>query len=307
MSVEGVDYSFAQPSPAGLAAAGKKFAMVYVGPGSAGKHLTPAHRDALFAAGLSIVLLVEGAEGDMLTGYATGRAHAQSAEAGRLALGAPALPLYFAADKDMTSANLPAINAYLQGAASVIGVGRVGTYGEYDVMRWTRDAGTARWSFQTYGWSSGKWYAGNHVEQYRNGQSLAGGTVDLCRAKTDQYGQWTRGGATTIEEDEVTALEGIDRTQLSNSEHMLQALLALTDAGGIGNNAGNNSLVTQNALAVLLKQIATDAAAAAKTKPAVTVDADTLASAFRLALQDPATLAAVAKAVNDDDARRMAS
>jgi Domain of unknown function (DUF1906) len=288
MTIEGVDYAFSSPSPAGLAAAGKRFAMRYVGPGSASKHLTAAERDQIWAAGLSIVLLVEGATGDILAGYATGRAHAQSAESARLALGAPALPLYFAADRDMTAANMPAINAYLLGAASVIGASRVGIYGEYDVMRWTHDAGTAAWFFQTYAWSGGAWYPGNHVQQYKNTVSLAGGTVDLCRALLPNFGQWP--AATTItQEADMTPGE---HELLSALAWRMDALRAGVDKVQGGTYAGEKMwVVTQlNALTTKVDGLAAPAAA----------DVVILAAAFKLALQDPTTLTAMAKAVNDD-------
>ena len=76
---EGVDYSFPpHPSPAGLAAAGKRFAGRYIGPGW-DKHLDAAERDALFANGLDIFLLAEGAADGATGGYNIGVMHAQSA------------------------------------------------------------------------------------------------------------------------------------------------------------------------------------------------------------------------------------
>jgi hypothetical protein len=200
---EGVDYSFAHPSPSSLKTAGKTFALRYIGPGSAGKLLTASERDQLWAQDISIGFLAEGAAGDMLRGAALGKAHAQLAETHRMALGAPALPIYFAADVDMVAGNLPAITAYCNAAAGVLGRGRVGVYGEYDVMGWLKERGIATWFFQTYAWSAGKWFSGNHIEQYRNNQALGGGTVDLCRSKMDNFGQWVRPGSLQPGVDEM--------------------------------------------------------------------------------------------------------
>lgn len=189
--MEGVDFAFSNPSPTGLAAAGKRFAMRYVGPGTSPKHLTVPEADALKAAGLSLVTLVEGATGDPRGGYNVGVNHARLAVSMCRARGFPVdRPMYFAIDYDTATSTWPAAREYLRGAGSVIGAELVGVYGEYDVMAWAARDRVAAWFFQTYAWSGGRWYAGNHVEQYRNGAVVAGGTVDLCRSRQDDFGQW---------------------------------------------------------------------------------------------------------------------
>jgi hypothetical protein len=189
--MEGVDFAFSNPSPTGLAAAGKRFAMRYVGPGTSPKHLTVAEANALKAAGLSLVTLVEGATGDPKGGFPVGVSHARSAVAMLKARGFPTdRPMYFAIDYDVSSTAWPAAREYLRGAGSVIGAGLVGIYGEYDAMVWADRDRVASWFFQTYAWSGGRWYAGNHVEQYHNGAAVAGGIVDLCRSRKADFGQW---------------------------------------------------------------------------------------------------------------------
>ncbi len=207
MATEGVDYAFSSPSPLGLAAAGKRFAMRYVGPGSDPKHLHASERDALWQAGLSIVLLAEGQSGDANKGYDMGVTHARSADTAAKALGAPAhIPIYFAVDFDVTSSQWPAVANYLRGCASVIGLARVGVYASVWGLKWASLGQTATWFFQAFApaWSGGSnaapWpYA--HVVQYHNNVTLAGGTVDLCRAQVDVIGQWTRDGVSTGDED----------------------------------------------------------------------------------------------------------
>jgi hypothetical protein len=192
---EGVDYAFSQPSPAGLFAAGKRFAMRYIGPGTDDKHLHASERDALWAAGLEVVLLAEGAASSALGGFSTGQSHASLALSDARTLGAPeSLPFYFAVDFDVTASQWPTVAQYFSGAASVIGASRVGIYGGIRAMQWAARDGVAAWFFQTFAWSAGQWYPGNHVEQYQNDVQLAGGTVDLCRAVTNNFGQWTSGG-----------------------------------------------------------------------------------------------------------------
>jgi hypothetical protein len=190
--MEGVDYAFSTPSPGALFQAGKRFAMRYVGPGSDPKHLTVAEATALNRAGLWCVTLVEGAVGDPKFGFNMGVTHAKSALTMCRARGYPtSVPMYFAVDYDVSSTSWPSAREYLRGAGTVIGPQRVGVYGEYDAMVWAKRDGVASWFFQTYAWSAGRWYGGNHVEQYRNGVSLAGGIVDLCRSKQADFGQWS--------------------------------------------------------------------------------------------------------------------
>lgn len=193
--MEGVDFAFSSPSARGLADAGKRFAMRYVGPGTSPKHLTVTEAAGLKAAGLSLVTLVEGAVGDPKGGFSVGVNHARLAVAMCKARGFPTdRPMYFAVDYDVSSSSWAAAREYLRGAGSVIGPALVGIYGEHDAMAWAARDGVAAWFFQTYAWSGGRWFAGNHVEQYRNGVRLAGGTVDLCRSKRADFGQWGQGG-----------------------------------------------------------------------------------------------------------------
>ena len=65
----------------------------------------------------------------------------------------------------------------------------LGVYAGLRGVQWAARDGVAAWFFQTFAWSGGVWYAANHVEQYDNDVSLAGGTVDLCRAVKVNFGQ----------------------------------------------------------------------------------------------------------------------
>ncbi|HEU5218862.1 MAG TPA: DUF1906 domain-containing protein [Gemmatimonadales bacterium] len=193
--IEGVDYSFDHPDAGGLYAVGKRFAGRYIGPGSGLKMLTRAEADDLAAHGLAIVALVEGAAQDALSGFATGKLHAELAlEYGR-GVGMPeGHPYYAAVDFDVNAEQWPRVQAYFQGFASVVGFNRTGMYGGYQAMVWAARDATARWLFQTYAWSAGRWFPDNNMEQYRNDVSLVGGTVDLCRGITPYFGQWMTGG-----------------------------------------------------------------------------------------------------------------
>jgi Domain of unknown function (DUF1906) len=216
--MEGVDYAFSNPSPTSLFQAGKRFAMRYVGPGSSSKLLTTAEAATITRAGLSLVLLVEGAAADAARGFALGQAHANSALAMCRARGFPVnRPMYFAVDYDVATTNWAGPREYLRGAGTVLGSGLVGVYGEYDVMVWASRDGVAQWFFQTYAWSAGKWFQGNHVEQYKNGVSLAGGVVDLCRSKQADFGQWGTAGEESdmlIRVTESGAIWTVDQARL---------------------------------------------------------------------------------------------
>lgn len=209
MSVEVVDYAFTAINEQALARGGKHGAGRYVGPGSAGKHLSATEVIRIHAAGLGIWLNVEGMSGDAAKGRRLGIIHAQQAEDARKALGCPPVPLYFAVDFDVTAGQWPNVKSYLGGAASVIGPARVGVYGGINAVTWAARDRAAAWYFQTYAWSGGRWFAGNHLEQYHNGVPLAGGTVDLCRALQANYGQWAPPG-TTPPEDDMTPEQAID-------------------------------------------------------------------------------------------------
>lgn len=195
--MEGVDYSGDHPSVSGLVAAGKKFVVRYGGTGGSWKLITRAEADALRAAGIAIVANVEGEANGLLGGFTTGVYWARTADEHFRTLGMPKdRPIYLSVDFDASSPHWTAIDAALRGAASVIGADRVGVYGGYDTIAHCASAGSAKWFWQTYAWSGGRWHPKNHIEQYRNGVSLAGGTVDLNRSKTLDFGQWGSGMGT---------------------------------------------------------------------------------------------------------------
>lgn len=194
MAIEGVDYAWSRPDIDQLAAAGKRFACRYGGAGSDGKQLHADEAAALSAAGVAIVANVEGSADGLLGGWSAGVSWARQAEEHFRACGMPPdRPIYLSVDFGVTSTQWPAVREALKGAASVIGAGRVGVYGGRWAIEWARRDGVAKWFWQTYAWSYGVWVPGNHIEQYKNGVSLAGATLDLDRALQSDYGQWTTG------------------------------------------------------------------------------------------------------------------
>lgn len=184
----GVDYSFARPSPASLAADGFTFAVRYFSHDS-GKNLTASEARALIAAGLDVVSNWESTAESALGGHAQGVADAQAADAQHRAVGAPASrPIYFSVDFDATPGQQAAINAYFDGVASVIGRERTGAYGGYYVIKRLFDAGKITWGWQTYAWSGGQWDPRAQLRQIQNG--ILGGSCDKDQAMTADFGQW---------------------------------------------------------------------------------------------------------------------
>jgi hypothetical protein len=195
VSVEGVDYSYARPSPVKLHAAGKLFACRYLSVSNSqtvGKILTRAEANALIDAGLAVVSNFEYQAGDARGGFSAGARYAVVAEQQARAAGMPPdRPIYFSVDWDASLSDLTGpVAAYFQGIASVLGVKRTGAYGGCKTIDFLFDHKLITWGWQTYAWSGGRWDARAHIQQYRNGVNVAGGDCDLDRAMTADYGQW---------------------------------------------------------------------------------------------------------------------
>jgi hypothetical protein len=191
-----VDYAFfPHPSIAALQGAGVRFVLRYISTSPAndtnGKNLVPGECKALLGAGLRVGVVVEEGTSMMLGGHAAGEAAARHADAVVKALNMPGIPVYFAADFDATPGQQDPINAFLDGAASVIGRNRTGVYGGYYVVKRAFDAGKARYGWQTIAWSGGQW---DRRAQLRQGLSftLGGASVDHDQANYPDYGQWPR-------------------------------------------------------------------------------------------------------------------
>jgi hypothetical protein len=191
-SPKGVDYSYDRPNPAGLKAAGYGFVIRYVG-GSASKRITADEVQALQAAGLGIITVFEVTAYRMRGGYSAGVSDANTAVTQATAAGAPQdFFCYFACDFDAAARDQTAINAYLDGAASVLGgFSRVGFYGGYWPLKRVLDAGKA-----TKGWQTPAWSGGNHdsrisLLQHAGEVSIAGGACDVNVAYGNDWGQWS--------------------------------------------------------------------------------------------------------------------
>ena len=144
--------------------------------------------------------------------------------------GRPDRPIYFSADWDTTEADQEGINAYLDGAATVIGVENVGIYGGYWSVSRALDAGKVRWAWQTKAWSGGNLDARRQLHQ-RIDQVMVGGIwCDENEALAEDFGQWDYFPAKETDVDEIAILKDIQE-QLRGPELSGWPQLGTNDAG----------------------------------------------------------------------------
>jgi len=146
VNATGVDYSFARPSPSGLHGEGYTFACRYLSPPPNGKNLSAAEAVQLWAAGVDVVANFEEGATNALNGNGQGVTDATIADGQSQADGIPhGRPIYFSVDFDAQPGDFASIDAYFDGVASVIGVGRTGAYGGIAIVQHLFDAGKIRW------------------------------------------------------------------------------------------------------------------------------------------------------------------
>ena len=196
----GLDYAAARPGGAAIAAAGYSFVCRYLssgGVGLPGKLLIPAEADDLRAHGVDIVANWETTATRMLDGWDAGCYDAAAGLAQAVACGMPeGRPIYFSADWDAKPGQQAAINAYLQGAGSVLGTNAVGIYGGYWPVSRALDAGVARWAWQAQAWSGG--YQDQRINILQDNNAgyawVSNVECDINRSLTTDFGQWSLGG-----------------------------------------------------------------------------------------------------------------
>ncbi|UGT39009.1 DUF1906 domain-containing protein [Nocardia yamanashiensis] len=190
----GLDYAAGRPSASAIRAAGYDFVVRYLssgGPTLPGKLLTPDEADDLRAHGISIVSNWETTAARMLDGYGAGVTDARAGLAQVLRCGGRRdRPIYFSADFDATPQQQEPINAYLDGAASVLGRANVGIYGGYWPLSRALDAGTASWGWQTIAWSGGN--VDPRISIFQTGEQVYVGGVECDVNTSDRadFGQW---------------------------------------------------------------------------------------------------------------------
>lgn len=186
---KGLDYSFARPSPDSVKSGGYDFICRYLS-AVPGKNISADEANHAFSAGLSIALVWESTANRSLDGFTAGSEDAQNALQLAQVSNCGNIPaIYFAVDFDASEADQVKIDDYLKGAASVLGLPRVGVYGSYWVVKRCFDNGTVSWGWQTYAWSGKNWDNRAHLRQIQNGVKFNGMDVDIDEALDANYGQ----------------------------------------------------------------------------------------------------------------------
>lgn len=166
-------------------------------PSQAGKNLTKAELDSALAKGLSVCVVWQDSKSQMTRGYSGGQADARDADAFVSGLGLAGIPVYFSCDQDFevcSSSEKSAIDAYCDGARSVVGKPRMGGYGDDSFCKRQLDAGRISFAWQTFAWSEGTWEQRCQLRQVKNDFAMCGGTIDNDEAWASDYGQWPRPG-----------------------------------------------------------------------------------------------------------------
>lgn len=296
-----LDIAWDRPSVAQIQATGAVGVARYFSPDPS-KNLTASEVGAYTLAGLSTVTVFESTAGRALAGYGAGQSDARLAESQRLACGLPSThPVHMAVDTDTTWSS---VQAYFEGAASVLGIRRTGCYGGVKVITGAHGYGL-RYLWQTVAWSAGQ--VSPYTTLYQNGGTALGGQADINHVLVRDYGQYPPDtGADVITPADLPVLVNTDNV-----------LAAPPDASDIATNKfwtwGSHIVAT------------TTAARAANTRTAaMSAKLDSALASLATALSDlddvkaavasitstgltPAQVAAIAKAVNDDAAKRLES
>lgn len=202
----GLDFAWSKPSVEAIKAGGYGFVCRYHSYDTAGKNLTKAEADSYLANGILIVSNWEYTTDAALKGYTQGVQDATEGNRQQAACGGPPAPIYFSVDFDATEAQQSAINSYLQGAASVIGLSRVGVYGGYYVVKRCFDARVVTYGWQTFAWSGGQWDSRAQARQIDNGVNVGGADCDIDQSMTVNFGQWFATGPAKRRDRGVTGI-----------------------------------------------------------------------------------------------------
>lgn len=212
--MKGIDYSWSRPGGAAIKAAGFEFVMRYVPYfGDWGKGLTVPELADLRANGLPVGLVFESTAARHLEGFAAGLMDARTALDGIAGLGLPPSdrPIYFAVDFDAQPDQMRAIDDYQSGAASILGIERVGVYGSYAVIDHCHKARTAAWFWQTYAWSRGLLHPERHLFQYSNGETLNDSAVDYNFGYGTDQGLWPANEEDDLSQEDKDKIEKLGR------------------------------------------------------------------------------------------------
>jgi hypothetical protein len=241
------DFSYDKPDPVRLKAAGFEGVLMYLSR-TPGKGMTQAIAHKFLNAGLAIGALYETTAGAALGGEAVGRAQAIEATTIAREIGYPSdCVIIYALDQDFSTAQMAGpVSAFVRGLHSV--PGQDGEYGGYNQLNYLikHNLADVGYLFQTYAWSGGKWLppAQAPLQQYRNNQKVAGGTVDLCRVESSLH-LW--------EPDMPLTNEDINKIVNAVWAHKL--VTGETAGGGVADAATRSGTITNIQMPALSAQV----------------------------------------------------
>src|SRR5262245_10250907 len=254
MTIEGVDFANQRPSGQALAAAGIKYVIRYLSPNTVAnpaKKLTPEEITDYRAAGLDIGLVWETSTDRATTGRANGQTDARLAMIAREQLDIPDDVSIFFVCQDQGGITGPQTAPYFQGINDEMPLNLIGTYGGSVVYKYLRDHNLVTWTWQAraLSWSGMRWDPTATIQQYANGVTVAGKTVDRDRALVADWGQWkAQEDSMPIEESSPSYVDLTWR---------VEAMANLRDVYGNGSQKGKPVPLTlaikelQNAVAAL--------------------------------------------------------
>lgn len=249
--MRGLDYSSGRPSAAAVKAAGFGFVMRYIGTPGRTKNLTAREYDDMHNSGVAVGLVYEDSAGTALKGHARGAQDAGAVLADARNIGVQVHACYFAVDFDVTNASqMATVDDYLAGAASVLGAGAVGVYGEADVIDHCLANGRARYGWQTRAWSHGRTSTRAHVIQQLEQTAVGGVLCDVNESVATDFGQ------AGIEEDGMNATE-LTAWVGNHDNHMsLRQIAAEGAVDAINNRADVQQVIRAQATAAVAPVLA---------------------------------------------------
>jgi hypothetical protein len=281
--VDGLDFAWSKPSVQAILNGGYRFVCRYLSWDTSGKNLTHAEATSYLDAGIAVVSNWEYATDAALKGYNQGVSDATEGRSQHNNCGGPEeAQIYFSVDWDVNQSQYAAVAEYFKGVATVVGLDRTGAYGGYNIIKYLFDNGLIRYGWQTYAWSGGRWDGRAQLRQVQNGIIVDGADCDRNTAMADDYGQWG----------------GNDMSDYSPDTARAIAIGATYTGGWLPPEDDVRQYNLQTVEGRLTSLIE------AGSSVPVEVDADAVAEAL---MSNKDFLAAIAKAVNDDAAARMAS
>jgi Rv2525c-like, glycoside hydrolase-like domain len=263
----GLDYAGGRPGGSAISAAGYRFTCRYLssgGSGLPGKLLTADEYADLQSHGVAVVCNWETTADRMKGGYRAGVSDARQADAQIQVIGHPShRPIMFSADWDVSLAEQSQVDDYLRGAASVIGIDRVGVYGSYYVCKRCLDNHTATWAWQAMAWSGGQVEPRAHIVQRIATVTVGGIQCDVNEAMRVDFGQHPAGEDDMTPDEMKKVLAGDWRPDPNHARNPVDMWIQTVNSGF---DTQRRLSAIEAALATLISAV-TALAAVEATKP----------------------------------------